>query len=31
MVERFAATIASVERTVLRELGRQPVGMAPAP
>ena len=31
MVERFAATIASVERSVLRELGRQPVGTAPAP
>jgi len=31
MVERFAATVASVERTVLHELGRQPVGTAPAP
>ena len=31
VVERFATTIASVERTVLRELGRQPVGTAPAP
>jgi len=31
MVERFAATIASVERTVLRELGRQSVATAPGP
>ena len=29
MVERFAATIASVERTVIHELGRQPVAAAP--
>jgi len=31
MLERFAATIASVERTILRELGRQPVATSPGP
>ena len=31
MVERFAATVASLERRVLREVGRQPVGTAQRP